>query len=154
FQVLFISLCGFNLKVGVSGLLLHLRVRKFNDNCRWVDLYAHASLKKNLFHSAVGRRRYPASYLGHEGSVAANVAYHLTAFDGLDDRGRAIERGCGGLQLRETVGNATNRSHADHDHDGIANLLLDLRFRRSLYIHNAPYLRNFVESCNSQLRER
>src|SRR5262249_50881075 len=97
FQVLFISLCGFNLKVGVDGLLLHLRVRQFDNHRRWVDLYAHAGLKKNLFYAALSRRRYPASYLGHEGSVATYVAYHLTAFDGLDYRGRAVERGRSGL---------------------------------------------------------
>src|SRR6185295_7246910 len=52
------------------------------------------------------------------------------------------------LQLGETVGDSAYGSQANHNHDGVANLLLDLRFWGSLDIHSA-YFKKFLESCNS-----
>ena len=41
------------------------------------------------------------------------------------------------------------RGQTDHDHDGVANLLLDLRFRGSFDIHSAFTSKNLLESCTS-----
>src|SRR6185369_9820813 len=73
----------------------------------------------------------------------ADIADHFTAFDRLDNRRRRIECRRGRLEFGKAVRNPAECGHSDHDHDAIANLLLDLRFGGSLDIHSALLQKNF-----------
>ncbi len=92
-QTIQIRLGRFQLKLGVHGLLFHLRVRKFYDHRAGSDL--DPGLDQNLFDAPVRGCGHPPSHLRNQSPVTVNIAYHLAALDRVDHRGGTIECGRG-----------------------------------------------------------
>ena len=113
FKVGVLGLGGANLRFGVEHILLELRVAELEQHRVRLDLLT--GQQKAAVDPALIPGGYKKNVLRHQRAQTADVEHHVAAPDRVDE-GRAVDRGRGRLEPRETE---RNHAYRRDGHDGI-----------------------------------